>query len=978
MPPEKERPEVEAFRKRILNRLLYIFALLGLPAACIGVAQTYAQGRWMYSLIYAGIYICFLLGAVASRKRPYRTRALFFVSSLFLIAFAILMRIGMSGVGLQLMLGVCFMTALFFGMRAAMLVLLVSLAGIISVAFGMITGIIEIYPEQMLTSRSSLAWITGIFVFFMMVGITVSAPEMLRRRLEESLNRLQEQKGELETANQQLQQEILSRRQTEEAFRESEERFSKVFRTSPGPMTISEIETGRFIDANEQTLRMLDFKREELIGRTSHEIGIWDNPEDRTRMRKQLQSTGTFREYPVRFITKTGKPLNVLWSAEIITLGSEKVLLSLFFDITDRKRAEEALRESEMKYKRLAENSPGVVYQFMMAPDGTFSIPYINEALLTVTGISSIDVMDNASVLLGRIHPEDVKMFHEGVMESARALMPYHATFRILKNGHYIWIEARSTPERSPDGSIFWDGFFLDVTERRQERESLLRTQFAMDRTRDSCLWVDDQGRIAYANNAACNSMGYTRDELLVMTVFDIDPDFPREQWEQHKRDMRRHGTMLFEGRHRTKDGRLFPVEVSSNYFEFDGRWFACAYDRDITDRKRAEEENRKLRSHLENIINSMPSLIVGVDVEGNVTQWNVAAEKTTGVGATEALGQPIDRLLPMLSLELEKLRKALGTRTVEKATKLPRTVAGETRYDDVIIYPLVTNGVEGAVIRVDDVTERVRIEEMMIQSEKMVSVGGLAAGMAHEINNPLGVILQASQNVLRRVSPDLPANLRAAEACGTSLQSIRAYLEKREILLFLEDIRQSGHRAAGIVGNMLNFSRKTEGLGGPSDVAELLDRTVSLASSDYDLKKRYDFRQIEIVREYEPVLPKIICQESKIQQVFLNILRNGAEAMSEGNTMNRPPRFTLRIERDNAMVRVEIEDNGPGMDEVTRKRVFEPFFTTKPPGSGTGLGLSISYFIITEDHRGTMRVESSPGNGARFIVELPMKDAAR
>jgi PAS domain S-box-containing protein len=418
-------------------------------------------------------------------------------------------------------------------------------------------------------------------------------------------------------------------------------------------------------------------------------------------------------------------------------------------------------------------------------------------------------------------------------------------------------------------------------------------------------------------------------------------------------------------------------VEVSSNFFEFDGRWFACAFDRDITDRKRAEEENRKLRSYLENIINSMPSLLVGVDVEGNVTQWNVAAERATGVRATEALGQPIDRLLPMLSLELDKLRKALGTRTVEKATKLPRTAAGETRYDDVIIYPLVTNGVEGAVIRVDDVTERVRIEEMMIQSEKMVSVGGLAAGMAHEINNPLGVILQASQNVLRRVSPDFPANIRAAEACGTSLQAIRAYLEEREILLFLEDIRQSGHRAAEIVGNILNFSRKTEGLGNPTDMAALLDRTLALAASDYDLKKRYDFRQIEIVREYETGIPKIICQESKIQQVFLNILRNGAEVMSEGNATNRPPRFTLRIEKDNAMVRVVIEDNGPGMDEGTRKRVFEPFFTTKPPGSGTGLGLSISYFIITEDHRGSMRVESSPGNGTRFIIGLPMKDAA-
>lgn len=307
----------------------------------------------------------------------------------------------------------------------------------------------------------------------------------------------------------------------------------------------------------------------------------------------------------------------------------------------------------------------------------------------------------------------------------------------------------------------------------------------------------------------------------------------------------------------------------------------------------------------------------------------------------------------------------------------MARTVEGETRYEDVTIYPLVSNGVEGAVIRVDDVTDRVRIEEMMIQSEKMLSVGGLAAGMAHEINNPLGVIMQASQNVLRRVSPDLPANEQAARDCGTTLSAVRSYLERREVLTFLEDIRQSGQRSAQIVSNMLSFSRKADGAGTPADMAELLDRTVSLAESDYDLKKSYDFRQIEMVREYEQGMPMAVCQPSKIQQVFLNILRNGAEAMRADSSEGRRPRFTLRIRRDGVMVRVEIEDNGPGMDEATRKRVFEPFFTTKSPGSGTGLGLSVSYFIITEDHGGTMYVESSPGAGTNFIIRLPLMETA-
>jgi signal transduction histidine kinase len=293
--------------------------------------------------------------------------------------------------------------------------------------------------------------------------------------------------------------------------------------------------------------------------------------------------------------------------------------------------------------------------------------------------------------------------------------------------------------------------------------------------------------------------------------------------------------------------------------------------------------------------------------------------------------------------------------------------------YQDVTVYPLVSNGVEGAVIRVDDVTERVQIEEMMIQSEKMLSVGGLAAGMAHEINNPLGTILQASQNVLRRISPDLPANARLAEECGTNLNAVRKYLEKRGIAEFLQDIRDSGQRAAQIVENMLSFSRKSVAGGSPTSLAELLDRTLLLAESDYDLKKRYDFRQIEIVREYHPDAPPVVCQPSKIQQVFLNILRNGAEAMDEVRDSDRLPRFVLKVVPDGPMVRVEIEDNGPGMDEATRKRLFEPFFTTKPPGIGTGLGMSVSYFIVTEEHHGALMVESQPGSGSRFIIRLPV-----
>jgi signal transduction histidine kinase len=186
--------------------------------------------------------------------------------------------------------------------------------------------------------------------------------------------------------------------------------------------------------------------------------------------------------------------------------------------------------------------------------------------------------------------------------------------------------------------------------------------------------------------------------------------------------------------------------------------------------------------------------------------------------------------------------------------------------------------------------------------------------------------------------------------------------------------IHESGRRVAAIVENMLSFARKRDSRITSHRVDELLERTLELASTDYDLKKRYDFKRIEIRREYSESLPPVPCEGAMIQQVLLNILRNGAQAMQEAATTS--PRFTIRTSLDAArdLVEISIEDNGPGMDAETRRRAFEPFFSTKPAGVGTGLGLSVSYFIVTESHRGEMEVESRPGSGARFVIRLPLK----
>ena len=191
-----------------------------------------------------------------------------------------------------------------------------------------------------------------------------------------------------------------------------------------------------------------------------------------------------------------------------------------------------------------------------------------------------------------------------------------------------------------------------------------------------------------------------------------------------------------------------------------------------------------------------------------------------------------------------------------------------------------------------------------------------------------------------------------------------------------LENIRNSGRMAADIVKNMLSFARKSEKMVSSHDIGVLLNQTLELLNTDYDMKKHYDFKQLRIVREYDGTVGPVPCEASKLQQVFMNILKNGAQAMTRLKDVSAQPTFILRIQDDGAWVRVEIEDNGPGIRKEIQRRIFEPFFTTKPTGQGTGLGLSVSYFIITENHGGEISVDDAQGGGTRFVIRLPKNRA--
>ena len=251
-----------------------------------------------------------------------------------------------------------------------------------------------------------------------------------------------------------------------------------------------------------------------------------------------------------------------------------------------------------------------------------------------------------------------------------------------------------------------------------------------------------------------------------------------------------------------------------------------------------------------------------------------------------------------------------------------------------------------------------------MVQTEKMMSVGGLAAGMAHEINNPLSAVLQSSQNIQRRLSADLEANRQMAESLGVDLQLVYRYLEERGILEFVESIRQASSRASRIVADMLAFSRSTTTEFQPARIEEILDTAVRLAANDYDLKKKYDFKHVEIVRDLDPELDTVICEPMEIEQVLLNLVKNAAQAMAmDGGSL--PHRITLRTRKEGDYARIEVEDNGPGMDETTRRTGVRTLFHHQGGRRGNGTG---AFGVLFHSHRTAQRHHrcqlcTGPGN---------------
>lgn len=621
---------------------------------------------------------------------------------------------------------------------------------------------------------------------------------------------------------------------------------------------------------------------------------------------------------------------------------------------TTRKR-EPQTQETGYRFDKIAEMGEDGIFVF----DERFNILFANQMASEITGISQSELIErNFFSVIGKQDRE----FLEGTVIRGKGLGKKLCVeiSIVTPQGQLKETDICIASAESKKGSVNIYAYVRDITVRKKyerdlkDSEERLRNLF--ERVRHGLFISSKEGKFLDCNQALVEMLNYSsKEECLNIDLPEnlyVNPDDRKVFQETIERD----GYVRdMEVEFRKKDGSKITV-LLTGYPIRDARGDIMGYqgiNLDITERKRIEEELRETNEFFRNLIERSVDGIIATDMKGNIFIFNKGAEELTGYSVSKVVGKlHITDLYPkgMAKQVMEKLRSS-EYGGVGKLTPIPLTIlnrAGDQvpiQLSAALIYD--RSGQEVATVGIfTDLRPRLKMEKrleethlQLVSSEKMASLGKLAAGIAHEINNPLGGILIYSSLLMEDLPPDDP---------------------KRPDL---ERIVQETGRCKEIVKSLLEFARQTEPKREPVDINR------AITDGLFFLENQALFHNIRITKRLDPSLPLIIGNAGPLKQVFTNIIINAAEAIHGTGELT----ITTFSSPNRNSVFVEFTDTGEGIPEENLSRIFEPFFTTKDVGKGTGLGLATSYGIV-ESHGGKIDVKSKVGKGTTFTIELPVR----
>jgi diguanylate cyclase (GGDEF)-like protein/PAS domain S-box-containing protein len=437
--------------------------------------------------------------------------------------------------------------------------------------------------------------------------------------------------------------DITSARSVQEALRDSEEKLRTLIDAIPDAVQFKD-ETGNWLAYNRTAARIFGLEGVDCRDKSDAELAALVAPEYRdTLLRCQLTDREVLLSGEVArgetTIPQAGGERLVFEITKVPIFqadGKPKGLVTLARDVTDSRLMTQALQQSLHDFNDLVSRIPVGVFKFRSLAGGGYRFEYVSTRWSEMAGITAEAVYADADALFRRIHQEDRASLLGGIENARLAGKPLDWEGRLTNGDAQIWLHIAATPALLPNGDVQWDGTQYDITERKQSEQRLAMVNFALNHITDAAFLADQAGRFHYVNDEACRSLGYSQEALLELNVSDIDYLTRDGDWASSWARIKQTGTHIFESRHRTRDGSVFPVEIRATHFEYLGRPYVLGLVHDISARKKAEEGLRLAAS----VFTNTHEGIVITDAAANIVEINEAFSRITGYSRAEVLGK--------------------------------------------------------------------------------------------------------------------------------------------------------------------------------------------------------------------------------------------------------------------------------------------------------------------------------------------------
>ncbi len=740
--------------------------------------------------------------------------------------------------------------------------------------------------------------------------------------------------------------DLAERKRVERVLHISEECFSSILNACPQPMSISALEDGHYIAVNESFLRMGDFTREEVIGRTPNDLGFWADPDLEIKIKQLLKDECKIRNLEIKGCTKYGGQRVFAFSADVVKLGNQEFIFGTAVDITENKRA--ALYESEDLYRDLVEHSRDLI----CTHDLQGQIISVNEAAARISGYDSSFFLNKniCDLLIPEFRHEFdnylARIQKDGFAEGLLQVRTSTGEKRIWQYYNTLRTEGVEAP--------IVRGMAHDITEIKRVEEELSRNnsilKSVIEGTTDAIFVKDIQGRYLMINQAYARFLGKPEEEVIGKDDTELlTPENSRLVMETDHKVRTSGETEKYDFTTTVAGSTRTYLVTKDPYRNNSGKIIGViGISRDITERKLVEERLQEQAA----LLNHARDAIMVRDLEHRIIFWNSGAERMYGLMATEVIGTDIRGLL-YRKTDLSQVDNAHAilikegewTGELRQLTKGGKEIIVDSRRalvcDD--------SGHPKSILIINtDITEKKELEAKFLREQRVDTVGHLAAGIAHDINNVLSPVLMA-------------------------IESLRLKLTDDETQTLLALLKVSTERGAALVSQMLSFAKGGDG------IRRLLQPEYLIRDFAKVLKEIFP-KSIRIKVTLQDKLWIVAVDAIQMYQVIMNLCVNARDAMPAGGELSITAENTYLSYKPAVMnpdakagpfVRITISDTGMGISPDIIERIFDPFFTTKELRKGTGLGLSTALRIM-KAHGGFININSKVGRGTEFNIYLP------